>query len=599
MNKRKPAKGFLWAVALAPFLFTACVDDSYDLTKDIDLTITIGGNLSIPGSETEEFTLEDILDLEENSVIKADSLGNYALNKADTTNTEVDIDPVRIDAPDTRSSDEYLTFTFPTSGYPGKLVGTVDETYSMSFTYEKDDVTEDIVSLTSATVDFEAYLILGFFTGNENVEDITFENGFTVELEMEGQDDDRDAIEFELLDKKNYTIAAPQTISFLYDQTVEKNSALRIPVRFTEIRNFPEGQGLDTIGHFQLKVNVIPNGTVTTEDLGMGDITVTFVHDAEVPEFTLQTVTGIIDPEIDVDVDPVTLNDVPDFLKDNDVNLDLANPYIKLRVENGSPADINFKGRLTWVKNNEREGFEIGTALGTDIAGQTIIIEGDATSEYYLSRTGVEGIDQRHNIIVGDSLYYMIRDIPEEIELINVEAKAVQEEITVELGDNGAHYEVNTIYELDAALRFGDEAYIIYTDTLDDWSSDLEDITIKKAVVEMTALNGIPLNFTVDAQPIDRNGNVYSNVTVTPVENTILPGLKLANGDESATESSIQLELTCEGGDMSELDGIIITFTANMEGVDENLKVTLNKGMTLQLSNIRIRIENGITLDLN
>lgn len=53
MNKRRLIKASLWTTALSPFFFASCVDDSYDLTKDIDMTITVGGDLSIPGSGTE------------------------------------------------------------------------------------------------------------------------------------------------------------------------------------------------------------------------------------------------------------------------------------------------------------------------------------------------------------------------------------------------------------------------------------------------------------------------------------------------------------------------------------------------------------------
>lgn len=52
MNKRRLIKASLWTTALSPFFFASCVDDSYDLTKDIDMTITVGGDLSIPGSGT-------------------------------------------------------------------------------------------------------------------------------------------------------------------------------------------------------------------------------------------------------------------------------------------------------------------------------------------------------------------------------------------------------------------------------------------------------------------------------------------------------------------------------------------------------------------
>lgn len=598
MNKRRLIKASLWTTALSPFFFASCVDDSYDLTKDIDMTITVGGDLSIPGSGTEEFTLEEIMDLEDNSVVKADAQGNYALNKADTTETDVEIAPVHINAPASNPTTTTLYFNTPAATSEEVEAQVYDVT--TDFLFSKDDVTTDIVSLTSTDVDFTAYLTISFSQASQNVEVITLKKGFSIEMELEGQTQPNGFV-FELDNTGNYGIkeGEDQTIEFLQDQEIRKGMTLKIPVYFKRIQNFPDGQGIYEPGHFKLQTHVIANGTATTPGVPAGNIQVDLITDTEVPDITLQSVTGIVDPKIDINVAPITVEGVPDFLKD-DVNLDLTNPYIKLRLENGSPADVNLKARMTWTKDGVfNEGFQIGTDLGSTPTDQTITLAGSATSEYYLSRINMENLPAgAKNIVLGDNLYELIRTIPDEIKLTDVEAKALQHDTEVELGNDGAYYEVNTIYELNAPLQFGNELNIVYKDTINDWGGDLEDITIKKAIVEMDALNGIPLNFKLNAQAIDRNGNVYPNVTVNPVKNTIAPGLKLTgeNG-ETATESPIQLEIVCESGDMKDLDGLIVNFTADMEGVNQN--ATLNKGMTLKLSNIRIRIKDGVTVDLN
>lgn len=562
------------------------------------MTITVGGDLSIPGSGTEEFTLEEIMDLEDNSVVKADAQGNYALNKADTTETDVEIAPVHINAP--ASNPTTTTLYFNTPAATSEEVEAQVNDVTTDFLFSKDDVTTDIVSLTSTDVDFTAYLTLSFSQTSQNVEVITLKKGFSIEMELEGQTQPNGFV-FELDNTGNYGIkeGEDQTIEFLQDQEIRKGMTLKIPVYFKRIQNFPDGQGIYEPGHFKLQTHVIANGTATTPGVPAGNIQVDLITDTEVPDITLQSVTGIVDPKIDINVDPITVEGVPDFLKD-DVNLDLTNPYIKLRLENGSPADVNLKARMTWTKDGVfNEGFQIGTDLGSTPTDQTITLAGSATSEYYLSRINMENLPAgAKNIVLGDNLYELIRTIPDEIKLTDVEAKALQHDTEVELGNDGAYYEVNTIYELNAPLQFGNELNIVYKDTINDWGGDLEDITIKKAIVEMDALNGIPLNFKLNAQAIDRNGNVYPNVTVNPVKNTIAPGLKLTgeNG-ETATESPIQLEIVCESGDMKDLDGLIVNFTADMEGVNQN--ATLNKGMTLKLSNIRIRIKDGVTVDLN
>lgn len=562
------------------------------------MTITVGGDLSIPGSGTEEFTLEEIMDLEDNSVVKADAQGNYALNKADTTETDVEIAPVHINAPASNPTTTTLYFDTPAATSEEVEAQVYDVT--TDFLFSKDDVTTDIVSLTSTDVDFTAYLTISFSQTSQNVEVITLKKGFSIEMELEGQTQPNGFV-FELDNTGNYGIkeGEDQTIEFLQDQEIRKGMTLKIPVYFKRIQNFPDGQGIYEPGHFKLQTHVIANGTATTPGVPAGNIQVDLITDTEVPDITLQSVTGIVDPKIDINVDPITVEGVPDFLKD-DVNLDLTNPYIKLRLENGSPADVNLKARMTWTKDGVfNEGFQIGTDLGSTPTDQTITLAGSATSEYYLSRINMENLPAgAKNIVLGDNLYELIRTIPDEIKLTDVEAKALQHDTEVELGNDGAYYEVNTIYELNAPLQFGNELNIVYKDTINDWGGDLEDITIKKAIVEMDALNGIPLNFKLNAQAIDRNGNVYPNVTVNPVKNTIAPGLKLTgeNG-ETATESPIQLEIVCESGDMKDLDGLIVNFTADMEGVNQN--ATLNKGMTLKLSNIRIRIKDGVTVDLN
>ena len=55
MNKRRLIPAALWVTAISPLFFASCVDDSYDLSKDIDMTVTIGGNTrrnALPGRES-------------------------------------------------------------------------------------------------------------------------------------------------------------------------------------------------------------------------------------------------------------------------------------------------------------------------------------------------------------------------------------------------------------------------------------------------------------------------------------------------------------------------------------------------------------------
>ena len=600
MEKQRLTKVALWATALAPFLLTACVEDDYDLSKDIDMTITIGGNLNIPGSGTEEFTLADIMDLEENSIIQADENGDYALDKSDTTETDVDVEAVYIKDVAANPSTTPLNFYNP--GLGSDQLEAEIKNVTMNFTFTKTDVTTDIQRISSADVDFIGYMTMRFIDNSSNVNAITLKQGLTVAIRMEGPDAS-DNIDFELLDTENYGFADGdrQTIVFLKDQEIQNGKYLSIPVRFRRIHNFPEGQGLTSPGHFSLKTNVIANGWATTTNPGTGSIEVDLVNNTELEPFYLMAVTGVIDPKIDVNVDPITVNDVPDFLKDEETELDIENPYIRLKMVNPTPVTVNLKAHISWTNGSETaEGFDIGTERTVNTPGQSIVIPGNRTLEYYLSRVRMDNIPQQRNIILGQNMFDMTSKIPDEVRLTDVNAEAIQEETTITLGEEGAHYEVETIYGLNAPLKFGNRLNIVYKDTINDWASDLEDLSIRTAVVSMTALNGIPLDFEIEAKAIDLDGNVYPDVNVDPVNGTIRAGRKI-KGDAStqATESNVELRISCKEGSMSNWDGLIITFRGNNKDVTPDMNATLNESMSLQLNNIRIRIENGVTVDLN
>ena len=72
---------------------TSCIDNSYDLNKDIDMTVNIGGeHLAIPVGYTEKITLDKIIEIDEGDDLQVLENGEYHLLKSDNideTNTSV------------------------------------------------------------------------------------------------------------------------------------------------------------------------------------------------------------------------------------------------------------------------------------------------------------------------------------------------------------------------------------------------------------------------------------------------------------------------------------------------------------------------------
>lgn len=106
MNKLSRISTMIGTSIIALGSFQSCVDDDYDLSKDMNLVVNVGGGqLSVPGSSTELFSLEKLLDLDPESSIKAAdqalaekyglAVGDYLLMQSgDPTSSNFKIDPI-------------------------------------------------------------------------------------------------------------------------------------------------------------------------------------------------------------------------------------------------------------------------------------------------------------------------------------------------------------------------------------------------------------------------------------------------------------------------------------------------------------------------
>ena len=74
MRRKLVGSQTLLLTALLLGSVTSCFDDSYDLKKDIDMTINVGGeHLAFPIGNTEKVTLDKIIEIEEGDDLQTDA----------------------------------------------------------------------------------------------------------------------------------------------------------------------------------------------------------------------------------------------------------------------------------------------------------------------------------------------------------------------------------------------------------------------------------------------------------------------------------------------------------------------------------------------
>jgi len=570
MKKRLTNKTFSCAFVLLSSCMLSCVDSEYDLSKDLDMTVTVGGeNLTIPASNTKNITLEKIFDLNEESTVKADADGNYALSQTGKgSNTRVSIEEITI-----KSSEIALQSARTELNYMMSPSGTLEATVNdkTSFSIDKRNITTDVTELYSSDVIMPASLRMNIEGSNS----LTLKKGFQIEFP--------DYMTITTTDQRVKITGS--VLTFIQDINVSQNSALYIPIQVTRIdfESMGTGKGLVAPGHLVIADDINISGTSTTT----GGSAIQMIMDTEIKidEIQLTQVTAKVNPEINVSIDPITINNLPDFLKDEQVRIDMTDPKIYLTVSNTSPVEVNFSGVLKSYKG--------GKLLASVPVGQSpnlITIPGNQPDEYIIClhrlNNHVEGADASVTV---ENLNDLIETIPDEIRMDNIEAKASDKRCTIVLGST---YNVKTDYEINAPLEFNEGTNIVYSDIINDWNKDIKDLSVKELVVSMEATNTIPLTMDMTVNAIDKDGKTLNEISTT-VSSKIAAGI---SDKGVATPLEITLKAT-DANVFKQLDGLSYEVAATSSA--ETSGKILNKNQYLRLDKMVIKVKGGVTVDLN
>lgn len=570
MKKRLTNKTFSCAFVLLSSCMLSCVDSEYDLSKDLDMTVTVGGeNLTIPASNTKNITLEKIFDLNKESTVKADADGNYALSQTGKgSNTRVSIEEITI-----KSSEIALQSARTELNYMMSPSGTLEATVNdkTSFSIDKRNITTDVTELYSSDVIMPASLRMNIEGSNS----LTLKKGFQIEFP--------DYMTITTTDQRVKITGS--VLTFIQDINVSQNSALYIPIQVTRIdfESMGTGKGLVAPGHLVIADDINISGTSTTT----GGSAIQMIMDTEIKidEIQLTQVTAKVNPEINVSIDPITINNLPDFLKDEQVRIDMTDPKIYLTVSNTSPVEVNFSGVLKSYKG--------GKLLASVPVGQSpnlITIPGNQPDEYIIClhrlNNHVEGADASVTV---ENLNDLIETIPDEIRMDNIEAKASDKRCTIVLGST---YNVKTDYEINAPLQFNEGTNIVYSDVIDNWNKDVKDLSVKEVVITMDAQNSIPLTMNMEVKAINKNGTVLNSIS-TEVSSQIAAGTM-----ENAKVTPLKITLkSTDANAFKELDGLKYEVSATSSA--ETSGKVLNKNQYLRLENMTIKIKGGVTVDMN
>lgn len=586
VKKMSPLWGFLLSF---PLWTVSCVDNKYDLDKDIDMTINVGGEyLTIPAGSTDTTFLSKIIEVEEGDILQPDATTRvYHLTKKDDINVEpTTVKEVTVGA--TTTDLESIEIVNNTGVSFSEPEVSADITTSGDFEATANDIDEALKELGSLraktpvdlnlTIDFN--ISGGNLTFNQvkaNKLKLVFPD-YIVFKEDEGIQDNELILDEEVLSVNGSS----------YTRTLKVEG-----YKFSDAAG--SGMKPNAEGSLTIEGNISMEGDVVTSGIS-GTGALALVPKAVLEEMTVNSVTGVIQPKIEAETTKIELNDLPDFLKDEDTRLDITNPVILLKADNPLETDVEIDAVLTPKKNNVNiEGHEvkIGTGYGQN---KVALIPG--TNIIALSRTGkcsIEGVTE--NIKVED-MNNLLETIPDDID-VNLQPIVRNENYyNAELGKE---YDLPASYEVDVPLSFEQGLNIVYNDSVQDLNKDLNDldkVSLKNAKIMLSVDNAIPLKLQLKAENVQIK-DVYGN-ELTAVKKTMEEDKQYVtestDGEKPAT-SELVLSLTSDDtAFLSKIDRICFKITA-VPGSATG--VPLKDTQWLKVTSVKLSVPGGVNVDLN
>ena len=592
--KKKQMKASLLLVSLltAGFLVTGCTNDDYDFDQ-IDATMGFGGGeLEIPASSTMNIPLSDILELEENGSVKIAANGDYLfqLTGTDASTASPQISPIHLTgrsytntitlstssaAKGTRAAGTHLSFVSPKQQmfvYNGTDAAVkslksaeVNGEIVLNVNLALDGLSSAIATIDKVTINLPVYLQISQVTGKGN--GVPMVNGSKITVENVSTSSDlRLTIKAKKLDFANQN-------DYYGKVVIGNNGSIKMD------------------GYFDLGIEANITG-VPTSALSIG-------ANVTVNNITLQSATGIFDPEINItSLGDVAVTGVPDFLSEDGVRADLDNPQIILSIKNDMDAAAKVSAKVISTKNGQNLATvqlpEMHIYKTTVTPVTKICICRHKTAEL-TAQYGAANVYEVSNLAT-----LINKHIPDHVQITNVEAKAdLSQEMTIKFGYN---YKVEPSYEVYAPLAFAEDAVIEYADDFDGWNDDLDDLELAEGTylrLTADAQNLVPATLIVEATPLGVDGTDISNqIEVNIKQGTVKAS---ADGIEAAT-SPLEIELREKvKGALQKLDGLSykVKGKASHDGtIVTGINLNSEKH-TLKLENIKVKLVGKVIGNFN
>lgn len=562
----------------------ACITDKYDFDKEVTMGVSFAeGGLLLPGESDMDIPMSQLIELNDSSELMVDpQTGNYLFYKV-----KDDMDTVIVCMQrgslcgGTMDELEYpllnnpaVTLT-PNKRYP--QFASLDFETVISPSFEPDRLKDAIRELFYMKVNLDIEVTMNFseIRGFSYFSELRYEVPFFFVVEDESE-----------LIERNVQAEGLHTHTI---HVVGVDFTRKSPYNGEVIGIHPITHRLDMHGSMRIR------GSVKTVNISDFEAATAAQINYRVAVGTLGTlgVTGRFDQRERVSIDPIDFEHLPDFIKDEEVSLDIENPVMRLSLWNEMPADISLNGVLTGM----RDGKAISTLkIGSDYGTQEIVFKGPEyetggalKSNLWISRIPIAQLpDTVSNNVVIPEVMDIVRRMPDVINIDSYVRTDSTKVLTLSLSEE---YKAVPKYEMVVPLKMGKDMKIVYNKDFDDLYKTLRHFDVNEISITAVAENHLPLDLSMKMEAFDSDGEEIEGLTfILPNQDSPIPGMeRFAMPADAISDISISIKNSGNENCLRKVDHLRLKVYALSSSVLEGQY--LNRNQNLQLRNIKVLLK--------
>lgn len=606
---------------------SGCVNEQYDLSKGIDMTIGADVNISVPVGSTEFIEIGDFLKIEEsenNMIFMDETTGDYYLSFAGKDPFSTTIEVPEINLGKTESEEVKVKLDISENADLKDFIGEpidkdlIDLIGRSEFEYDipptaqmpiiiDEELPEQVKDIRKINLNTAINFNFSISEGATSLSDIViaFPEFMTVEPAPT---------------QSGVTVNNGHEVSINAPLRIDSGNPPSISIIIKEIdfTKMSGGMGIVSvdgknkviIGTESEPVTVDVSGKIKIDlyDFSQVPAKVGVIMDISLDQLVVKSAEVKIDASETVDDQNIEVGELPEFLTSNNVVLDVYNPVIRLDVNNGSPLAASLDADIdAFIGEESTLDSPIHIGANGNPGTEPISISPNKDASIFVSRRGEHDNPQPGDIdIAVPAIADLIKTVPEKLTISNIAINADSDSyLSVSPGDS---YECSVAYGVSAWMAFGPDLLIEYSTDIKELNEALNpggdgetsgegqeqggldyEIDLRNVEIKFNLHNSIPLNVALKAEPIDVEGNVMTDVEVR------LTGDVKAGSVESPALCPIAVNLKATLESIKTFDGIKLTIKGTSS--EETVGVVLNSKQGIQLTDVSAKVSAGATIN--